>query len=1087
MKTEGKKVIEFSDGNSATWHPLTEETEQRGFRSKYIPRDWHWRDATEPYRDNFRPSPVNASQAQPDELDRVYRALLNALPVAWNHKQQLKKRGLKDDAIEQHGYRSLSRFGRESVAGQVLKKCGLTTLTGIPGFFEQRRSDGPGTWTIAGMSGLLIPFKDERGRIVSFQIRADNGGYFFLSSRPEKYDGGTKVYRGAHIAVPAGVDSSKAEKVWITEGGLKGNVAAEFLQEPVIAVPGVGSWMLLFESAAGILAKPRLVVVAYDADKIHNRQVARSEMALIGALQSRGHRVLVANWDVDAAGKPKGIDDLLASGGKPRLEAPVGQPDPATGTYQTVVSERIGTRLRFCAPPAWIFSKRETQNLHYAGGHVYGQIEWAVKNAVLGEGMFFLRQDPFGIGKTTAAVKALRGLHSIAWPKVKPPDASPRPIKVALLLDSSREEVGQQTVKKGERLAADIGPAAIYMNGRDETNCARMPEVRELAGQGHDILSSLCLGCQRRFKRDPGYLRPPAFIDLIGPSTEVCPYLRQFKVAKTKHIHVMHKAALLNESKRAEQMDVLIVDESLTDFLYRLVNINKFDAKTWEFELDNTVLLQEKFCKDLQNELLRTTKVADRKALILRLVDEVKLAKSMEQHRKLAQLLYETLVRGEIAATRSEALPLIDHLDKIAADQNINAKRLILSCARGLYREVKDKEFFPHERAERCSQTGRFPVRAWRALINILALEVAKPTGDHSAYVISNQSSKKAEQTVHIELRVVRRELVHRLRQRTVINLDSTPNEPLIRALFPTFGADCVNVEEKVNVIQLTDHMFGKSTATTSLPGRLPKLLRSILKTAPEFKVGILTNKATLQHLKWLGTNDKRIVGPLSDTGGIISGSENAVLGYWGRDERSTNIFESCDALIISGLHLPPIDTVERQVQAWRRFLGVPRPTQSPEGYVERAYGYVDQDGLGRSYRCTLHPDPDVAAELARIWSANLQQAIGRLRGTRSAYHKVVVVDSAMPAEGVRIHKLGPLDDAFEQPPALRAKTEATAKAASKEHNNAIGIVKPVYDQLKKKLGRSPGRDAVMKALNDSGQRLTDWQVRLALVYLNIR
>ena len=49
-----------------------------------------------------------------------------------------------------------------------------------------------------------------------------------------------------------------------------------------------------------------------------------------------------------------------------------------------------------------------------------------------------------------------------------------------------------------------------------------------------------------------------------------------------------------------------------------------------------------------------------------------------------------------------------------------------------------------------------------------------------------------------------------------------------------------------------------------------------------------------------------------------------------------------------------------------------------------------------------------------------LMQAIGRLRRTRSAYHKVVIVDSATPADGVRIHTLGLLVYVYGQPPVAR-------------------------------------------------------------------
>lgn len=52
------------------------------------------------------PMKPQASLAPLDERDRVYRALLNRLTLAPDHRENLLRRGLTDEAIERLGYKS---------------------------------------------------------------------------------------------------------------------------------------------------------------------------------------------------------------------------------------------------------------------------------------------------------------------------------------------------------------------------------------------------------------------------------------------------------------------------------------------------------------------------------------------------------------------------------------------------------------------------------------------------------------------------------------------------------------------------------------------------------------------------------------------------------------------------------------------------------------------------------------------------------------------------------------------------------------------------------------------------------------------
>ena len=58
-----------------------------------------------------------------------------------------------------------------------------------------------------------------------------------------------------------------------------------------------------------------MVVIAFDADKLHNERVLSCEQSLADGLKAAGIPVVIANWKEENG---KGIDDLLASGGAPQ-------------------------------------------------------------------------------------------------------------------------------------------------------------------------------------------------------------------------------------------------------------------------------------------------------------------------------------------------------------------------------------------------------------------------------------------------------------------------------------------------------------------------------------------------------------------------------------------------------------------------------------------------------------------------------------------------------------------------------------------------------------------------------------------------
>ena len=116
-----------------------------------------------------------------------------------------------------------------------------------------------------------------------------------------------------------GLPFAKTSSLWyITEGEPKGLFASNALSTPVVTLPGVNSYSLILDD--GVLSQMKelgmkMVVVAFDADKLHNERVLSCEKSLADGLKAAGIPVVIANWKEENG---KGIDDLLASGGAPQ-------------------------------------------------------------------------------------------------------------------------------------------------------------------------------------------------------------------------------------------------------------------------------------------------------------------------------------------------------------------------------------------------------------------------------------------------------------------------------------------------------------------------------------------------------------------------------------------------------------------------------------------------------------------------------------------------------------------------------------------------------------------------------------------------
>jgi DNA primase len=158
--------------------------------------------------------------------------------------------------------------------------------------------------------------RDIYGHIIAIQIRRDvprNGAkYLWLSSA--KY-GGLGPGTPAHVPLHEG---SYETDVRVTEGPLKGDIAAALSGLWTIAVPGVALWRQVLPVLQAL--QPQRVRLSFDSDWRLNPHVARALGQVAAALTEAGYAVVVETWDVSQG---KGIDDVLAAGYTPALQSTV--------------------------------------------------------------------------------------------------------------------------------------------------------------------------------------------------------------------------------------------------------------------------------------------------------------------------------------------------------------------------------------------------------------------------------------------------------------------------------------------------------------------------------------------------------------------------------------------------------------------------------------------------------------------------------------------------------------------------------------------------------------------------------------------
>ena len=274
--------------------------------------------------DQSPPSTPNSPLADINTIHQTLALLLETLPLADNHRSQLRKRGLTDEQIGRFGFKSTPApyLGLSYTERLIKQGC---TVQGVPGFYLNDN----GKWTVKfskRTSGIMVPVRGIDGLIRGAQIRldvpikdenedADKEGLKYLwFSSSNKYMG---VTSGSPVHF---VGDPFARVIYVTEGALKGYVSHCLMNRSFACVAGANNLSQL-DPVFSVLAHngTKMIVEAHDMDKFRNAMIEKgaSKIYLMARKYNMASRRLTWNPNY------KGIDDW-------QLALKTKEPDPDT-------------------------------------------------------------------------------------------------------------------------------------------------------------------------------------------------------------------------------------------------------------------------------------------------------------------------------------------------------------------------------------------------------------------------------------------------------------------------------------------------------------------------------------------------------------------------------------------------------------------------------------------------------------------------------------------------------------------------------------------------------------------------------------
>lgn len=181
--------------------------------------------------------------------------------------------------------------------------------------------------------GETLKLRNSKGKILGFVSLKKGGRYFWLSSAKKKNGTGSGSPSPVHVSVPSKFLKQweegkilKREKIWLTEGALKADIATDMLSrnfnreqlelygDTFLATPGVNAWQAVLPVLKQMEVKE--INLAFDRDFSSNPYVMQALKDFMTYAKEEGYHVNIVTWGKDDG---KGIDDLLLIGKTPTI------------------------------------------------------------------------------------------------------------------------------------------------------------------------------------------------------------------------------------------------------------------------------------------------------------------------------------------------------------------------------------------------------------------------------------------------------------------------------------------------------------------------------------------------------------------------------------------------------------------------------------------------------------------------------------------------------------------------------------------------------------------------------------------------
>lgn len=570
--------------------------------------------------------------------------------------------------------------------------------------------------------------------------------------------------KGKHLGIEAdsrqyGVyPGYKSGVLYITEGLDKAQIICERMGYTSIGIRSVSSWRYLPSDLVEYFSEYHTIVIAFDMDYHSNPHVKQQLESLIQDLKDR----MVFNIFLAEWDRSfKGIDDAILAEKKIQINQ--------------------------------IFERKEILDLQTAATNMRREMQEILDSP---DHLIHVFKSTVGAGKTRGLVNIINEMTTAGeWFK----DSEGRPLRLLWLTDDNYkllEETEEEFLLKPSRLGGRTDDAMSPFL------CLNFETVKDAGEAHHNIMKSVCKKC---------------------PFVDDCDYIKTTnRILRNDHFVIGVKSSFFNESERIDQFDIIVIDESMTQDIYKTKVISQLDL-----DLHLHIL----------NKLIQSTESSSKK-------DD-----------------YEYAVMA------------IEALKTYAQNSETSDEPIIVFAPEGISEFTYETD-------------PSYKVDSKRVFLKVFL----KDLGRSAMYAYQG----------NLYIDVPQEKVIEQLSGKTVINLDATPSKIKLRCFHELVQYHEYNVEEFVNVFQITNLKGSKKQLTDPEKNRIfLDGIEYIATKDPMKKTTVLSIKSFIDIL-----NEHQ-----------EKNNYQVEVGWYGNHTRGFNKFQDTDNLILAGNFCRNLSFMQMQLQ----------------------------------------------------------------------------------------------------------------------------------------------------------------------------